>query len=244
MNGERAESFATWFSNKYATMFDDQVTRYITMARERILPAFGALEQEAEQVTDSEYEGFGQHYDPECHDPAALAETAFENGVTHYVVMSEVAQGVRNLLAAGLYHLFEQQVATLMRTWSAGPHCRGTLCRFEAILSDAGFMLAATPSWLQVSTELKHLANVVKHAEGPSAQKLRKRRPDLFRPKKEDGTISFEDIATTQPLAGESIYVTERDLEDFAKAICALWRGIVEDGKINDRLPPAIARNE
>ena len=106
---QRKVSFAAWFSVTHAAFFDSQIKQYIETACTRILPTFGDLEKEAENVSEREYEKLGQHFGPDQQDPADFAEEALERGVDYYVVMSHVAQGVRNLLAAGLYRVLQVQ---------------------------------------------------------------------------------------------------------------------------------------
>ncbi len=48
-------------------------------------------------------------------DPADFAEAAEQAGVSHYLLLDGIRQGMLNLFAAALYHSFEQQVMRFHR---------------------------------------------------------------------------------------------------------------------------------
>lgn len=86
--------------------------------------------------------------------------------------------------------------------------------------------LTGFPSWPNVY-ELRHVAKVVKHAEGRSAQQLRARRPDLFvSPLLARSGVRPMPEPVKQPLVGEGLYLQERDLQDYTAALVSLWREV------------------
>ena len=195
-----------------------------------VLPAFDNLDQRADQVAEDYYNRIGAEpaFNNEYVDIGDIADAAQDHSLSWYEMMTSVRQTMRNLLAAGLFHLVEQQLAVLCR--------------------DAGFMveppqdtkldkvaqwykqhlrldLKTLPTW-RLMDELRLVANAVKHAEGSSTRKLEKLRPELFsnpdydeidkefgghgiRPR--TGTISA-------PLAGEDLFVSENLLKTYAEA--------------------------
>jgi hypothetical protein len=48
-------------------------------------------------------------------DPSVFAEAARDMGVEHYLLLSGIRQGIVNLFATALYHLFEQQLMLFHR---------------------------------------------------------------------------------------------------------------------------------
>ena len=72
--------------------------------------------------------------------------------------------------------------------------------------------------------ELKTAANAIKHGTGRAGDELAKLRPDLF------GSSDILQIEVAPvpdfiytPLAGEDIYVSERDLSEWCDAAIAFW---------------------
>ena len=74
--------------------------------------------------------------------------------------------------------------------------------------------------------ELNLVANVVKHASGPSAGKLHVIRPDLFSPPglEEFGpTFAPKPEDVEHPAGGLDLYVTEHNLQVYFKAAEEFW---------------------
>ena len=94
--------------------------------------------------------------------------------------MVSLRQSMVNLLAAGLYHMIEQQLGALSLD-----------CAYERVsdtnldvvktwyVTNLGIDLSSLEPWAKLR-ELRLVANSVKHAEGGSAKQLRELRPDLF----------------------------------------------------------------
>ena len=96
--------------------------------------------------------------------------------------MVSVRQAMLNLLAAGLYHLAEQQLADSYR--DASFHVDPPPDTNVGLVSDwysahFGLDLKTLPSWA-VFDELRLVANAVKHAEGAATRQLRERRLEFF----------------------------------------------------------------
>lgn len=137
------------------------------------------------------------------------------------------------LFAVGLFHLFEQHAGWLYAQAQRSDRVdRSVLKAFEDWLTNVGVVVRDWPEWQKIVGELHHVANVMKHAEGNSAEKLRSIRPELFQwplfrgknealfgghPRKLHGQ---------SPLAGEGIYVTEDDFKSYADAINAFWSNV------------------
>lgn len=136
-------------------------------------------------------------------------EDAGRDGIEYYSTLDDVRQGLMNLFAAGLYHLFEQQQASL--------HARAN--RVNVIVPG----VREASEWTVVN-EARLVANVVKHAEGRSAEELKSLRPDIFvRPVEREMGQAYVASTIDRPLAGEDLYVTLADLERFAAAERAVW---------------------
>ena len=82
---------------------------------EKVAPAFEGIAEDAERAADAEFERLGSMpYDDQT-DMSDVAEMANDHGIAYYETMSGVRQGVLNVLAVGLYHLFEQQQLFFLR---------------------------------------------------------------------------------------------------------------------------------
>lgn len=160
-------------------------------------------------------------------DEGDVADDAQAAGLAFYETIIAMHHAVLNLFAAGLFHLFEQQVAALYRDWTGQTLRRGLLplaALRDWLRDEVGVDITRAPSWNRLH-ELELLANVVKHAAGRSADELRARNPDYFRqPLLREA--AFRDIPTSErpvetPLTGEDIYVTKADYDRFLEAVLA-----------------------
>lgn len=88
-------------------VFVRQVTRVGEVAAKRLLATFANIADEADAVANEVFERLGNQ--PGEGDMGDVAEAARDEGVDHYHALSTLEQAVKNLLAAGLYHVFEQQ---------------------------------------------------------------------------------------------------------------------------------------
>jgi hypothetical protein len=80
-------------------------------------------------------------------------------------------------------------------------------------------------NWRRISKELRYVANVVKHADGTSSEKLKFLNPDLFlRPTfGVHLTIPICKKRVYQPLFGEGLYVTVEVLRLYVHALREFW---------------------
>jgi hypothetical protein len=227
---------STWLDHRFwpgyfANVFVPQVTALVDAIEQRVLPGFEHIDQEVDEAAHREYERLGQMPADDSYDMADAAEQAVEAGIDLYQTLRGVRQALLNVSAAALYHLFEQQLLVFYRR--QGLHARrqndDSNLNVEALrseLSTIGINFDGLSSWPTI-VELRLLANAVKHAEGDSAAKLRKRRPQLYA----DPSIAkagLNDLGIPQtifmPLAGQDIYVTQDDLARYSSAIASFWK--------------------
>lgn len=176
-----------------------QLEMYEIEGLHRILLAFSNMEQESEKQGDAVYRAYGggEH----------AAEVALDIKIDHYQKLTELRQAMINMLVVSLYHLFEQHQNEF--NW---------LITDQATFSDL-------PTWPKVE-ELRLAANAVKHAEGPSAEQLRKLRPDLFvAPPFTMADFPFDVISDpiTNPLGGVDVYLSADDFKEYREALDELW---------------------
>ncbi len=204
---------------------------------ERLIPTFDTIDEEAEKVSDKKWEDFSSNAYPPDIDPADLAESAMDEGINYYMTLSGIKQTLLNVLSTWMYHLFEQQVLFLLRREVLHPTEENIsklikIQVFKERLISQDIDIEHFSSW-ETITELKWLSNSIKHAEGYSANKLRKLRPDLFSPPaiRESGMELFDGKPVSNiymPLSGDDLYVSEIDLKKYKNAITNFWSEFIE----------------
>ncbi len=111
----------------FAGTFAAEVEALRDAVAARLVPSFGDLEAEANAVAKREYDRLGRLSDGEGGgwDMADAAEWAQDQALTYHARMTGVRQGLVNLAAAGVYHVYEQQAShfvrrELVRPWEEG----------------------------------------------------------------------------------------------------------------------------
>jgi len=211
-------------------MFLPQLTALRNCIFGRVLPAFDQVESEADQIQREALERLAATAN-EYTDGEDLAEAALEAGLKHYELMMGTRQTVMNALAVALYHLFEQQrhVLTLRTFLDSEPDSRKRDKCFREFLEEHGVDRATFIHQTKLE-ELHLVANVAKHAEGQSAERLRALRPEIFLPPsiRNDSTPRSSSVRPVSlPLMGEDLFVQPEDLRAYLDAVESFWRFIL-----------------
>jgi hypothetical protein len=202
-----------------------------------VLPQFTNINQRADQMADDYYlsavsQPANEDFDG---DLSGFAEEAHDHALGWYEMMRSLRQTMLNLLAAGLFHLTEQQLARLSE--DAGfegrrPKDSGLDNLAKWYLSTLRLDLHNLPEWCLI-VELRLVANTAKHAEGCSSNGLRNLRPDLFLDPALSGLFpdaGFQDFLArrpvTAPLAGEGLFVTEDTLKTYSESVIRFFEQI------------------
>jgi hypothetical protein len=194
------------------------------------LPAFGDLAAEAEQMQDEALDRFNKIPTGEDCDPSWPAAMAHEEALEHYLGMCAVRQTLLNAFTPILYHTWEQQLLAFHRRAVLHPSEEHepkllSLKVLDERLACNGLNLQSLTSW-PIIEELKHVANTVKHADGPSAEIVKTRYPILF------DNPALGDFDTPKftyrprvysPLSGDDVYVREDDLRRYTGALITFW---------------------
>jgi hypothetical protein len=206
----------------------DELKRYESAFVNRIVSTFANLDEEAKRIEEAEYARLDLAA-TEHSDPADAAEAAFGKGLDYYLTVSAVRQGIFNLMVAGLFHLLEQQCQYLA-TWVltgkvAKPDPMGGVYQLKNILDAKWSIRVETFAGWQRIEELRLVANTVKHGDGPSSEKLRALRADLFSPLK-DFALQGSSLPI-RPLVGEGLYLTEGQFAEFKASIEDFWTQLI-----------------
>lgn len=208
----------------------------------RVLPAFDGINEEAHALEQRRYEELISSVHVADEDDMwdageAMADLAFNEAMDHAVLLESMRFTTLNLYAAALYHLTEQHLIDVplkILNYDERHNLRpdGAVEWFKNSL---GLDLASLPSWPLIE-ELKLVANVVKHGEGDSAARLRKRRPDLFVYPHLRGHVKLFDRPRIEAsLFGNDFFVTREEFEQYHKGSVNFWT------EVADALP-ALAR--
>lgn len=229
---------AAYWAQHLRNVYVNAIESYSVGALERILPVFSGIAEEADAAADAEFERLGaMPADPDGSvDMADLAEQADSHGQAFYETMNGLRQGVRNLLAVGLYHLFEQQQADFFqRALATKENQAFQSTKLEELLAEQGIDLKSFGCAAKVY-ELRVAANAIKHGAGTSAEKLAELRPDLFEdpilakhlgslglPTEDKETARQRAATLVAPLAGDDLYVVENDIMAWCDAVKEYW---------------------
>ena len=164
MNGHYLASQIRYFARP--------ITAFREYAMRDVLPAFGNIDERATQVGNDYYQRIGSQ--PACEDDiidmADVAEVAEDRARDWWEMMTSLRQSMLNLMAAGLFHLVEQQLARVSHdALFNGPVKDSKLSDVERwYRQNANIDLTGLPSWRQID-EMRLVANTIKHGEGGSA---------------------------------------------------------------------------
>jgi hypothetical protein len=171
-------------------------------------------------------------------DLSDAADAAQQHSYDWWEMMTSLRQTMLNLMAAGLFHIVEQQLATLSGDALFDEPVKDTKISDVRAWYQRELQIdfTAMPSW-KVMDELRLVANTVKHGEGASAKMLRAEHPELFNPAytelyRDAGVHSEGRVrraTLSAPLSGDDFFVTEEILQGYAEAAEAFFGEIATE---------------
>ena len=156
---------------------------YGQWVEEHVIPLSQQLQRMAETVERETYDDLitqtvGGEY---LGDGSEEAEAARDVGLSFYQDISKMYRATLNLFSAGLFHLLEQQLADLTRDAAMEKEVSHTT--LEAVVDwykkHCQLDLTRFSLWSLID-ELRLVANTTKHAEEPSANQLRGKKPSCL----------------------------------------------------------------
>jgi hypothetical protein len=227
---------ASFWRRYFRGSFQPHLERVLEALEKRILPAFDEIDAEATALQEQTWNDLiAGPYDPDV-DESMLANAAFEAGYDHYAGMEAVRQSLINSFGPMLYHTWEQQLLAFHRREVLHPseECDNALLKLQELqdrLRAEGVDITQLPTWSTI-TELRLVANTVKHADGDSADRLKKGRPDLFDWHHAKGDEARQPSSfirrVYRPMSGEDLYLTLDDLQTYGHATISFWDGFAD----------------
>ncbi len=178
----------------------------------RAMAGFAKIDEEAESYAERVFESYVESVGEG--EPGDFVEEATGQGAEYWSTLKALRQAVLNLLAVGLYHLFEQHLEKVA----------GILRGRTQPLPD----VTALSGWQKIY-ELRLVANTAKHADGSSAEKLRSLRPDLLVDPVLRGSPLEKHVLASRidsPMGGKDLFVTVTDLTAYRDALRQFWEGV------------------
>jgi hypothetical protein len=213
----------------FVTQFHLAIDRYRRLFDERVYPPFADIDRAAHEEAQPLHDKWmaDRWPEPEAYDAGEAADHFTALSQRTYDQLFSMQTILTNLFTAGLYHSFEQQMLAML-LHDGQPIPRQPTTAFSSwAFSTLQLDVTTSPGWRTIS-ELRLVANVVKHAEGNSERDLRQRRPDLFdHPLLRDPAyagIPRSEPPVRAPLAGEDLYLIKADFDHYAQAVSGFWQ--------------------
>ncbi len=216
--------------NFWETFFRDKCIKRIeyyfdTLVR-RILPIYENIEREAEKISKEKWDEYMSMPVDDSIDPSEIAEKAFDEGLEYFLIMAGQKQSQINHSTTVLYHLVEQHLLFFHRKQLLMPwkeQNKKLICfkELRSRLKQHNIDINTFSSW-NIFEELRLVNNVVKHADGESANRLKKLRPDLFQLsgiKSNSSKFKIPESWVYLPMAGEDLYLSLEDVKNYKNSL-------------------------
>ncbi len=211
-----------------------QIETIVRVVKEKIVPMFAQAEREANDIEQQILHAtvYSENVDYE-----SIAEYAFEKGLEHYILLTDLTYGILNMFAASLYHLFEQHLIMLYRKEFVHPSMEIdpnniSLKAIKKELKVRSIYIACFTNYPKIM-ELKSVCNCIKHGDGHSCEKVKKSRADLFEFPHFRGQdiLSLPTGSIITPLAGDSLRISEQDFEEYAQTVLSFFEELFETNR-------------
>lgn len=217
---------ADYWDRYFSVIFIQKINAFQNILG-RVLTSFDNLGEEAKKIAEEESALlFEMPADPDGSiDLASLADMAQNVAIDYYVTMSNMKHGLIGLFTSGLFHLFEQQIFLFYNKGILKYGEKKAIIspqeweKLKNRLKDERIDLESFESFNRIKI-LQLVANVIKHGEGHSADKLKGLKPDYFNPL--DSLFHLQ-IEAEMPLAGGDIKIPIEDFDQYCEDVKTFW---------------------
>ena len=171
---------------------------------ERLLPVYNNIEIEAEAVAKAKYDELGKKFNPESMDESDAVEMAWEEGGEYYALQHAMKAEFLLSTATWLFHLFEKDCREMCPTLYNKP------IELKDKLKEMGINCDSNSNWYKINTELRLVANTIKHGKGVSYDKLKPLKPNYF-----ETTASY--------LTDSKIELSKEDILMYIENMLSFW---------------------
>lgn len=138
----------------------------------RLLPVYDSIESEANAVAEAHLNDSSIAFNPDTMDTMDAYQQAWEEGGQYYTMQHAMKTELLRNTATWLFHLFEKDCREMC------PYADSV--QLKSNLEKIGIDCSDQSDWYKINTELRLVANTIKHGEGRSSQELRRIRPEYF----------------------------------------------------------------
>jgi hypothetical protein len=212
---------------------------YVEQAQKRLLSQFDNMKAEADRAAEEHLEKMSIHFNADVYDPSDLYESAHEEGIAFYQLLSDMYENTRLSVIAGMYHQWDKKlrewIVNEMTHWHRGENAiqsiwKADFSKLMGFLLAMGFDASKKVSGYERLNALRLVVNVYKHGNGSSLDDLKKSNPEFLTNPLRDGELPLDWIDHT------FLHVSDQQLEEFSVAIMNFWKAIPERIFLADEL--------
>ncbi len=175
----------------------------------KLLPVYDEIESEAKIIEEKTLGKLSKNFNPDTMDPSDAYQEAWENGAEHYTLQHEMKKEFLLSTATWLFHLFEKDCKNMCPLLHNKPE------ELKTKLIEMKISCDNNSDWYIINTELRLVANTIKHGGGHSLESLKIKRPDFF----EDG-LSF--------LSDGKINISFEDIQNYVNRMKSFWESFFD----------------
>ena len=199
---------------------------YMKQVKARVLRNFDNMGEEADGVSDEDYDRLGSMYS-EDGDMGAAAEEANDRGVEFYMLLNDMKIQTTLGAMASLYHQWDKDFRDFLERELSNWYDRDEISEFVwksdlnrlfNTLEDLGWPIRRAP-WFQLLNAFRLIVNVYKHGKGPSFDELAQQYPRYL--KGPFDTMDEASFLTTPRYV--DLVITEEEFDELAGAIRQFW---------------------
>ncbi len=171
---------------------------------DNLLPVYDDIEAKAKVIEKEKLDELSKTFNPDTMDPSDAYQEAWEKGAKHYTLQHAMKTEFLLSTATWLFHLFEKDCRKMCPKLYKKPE------ELQKKLEDMGINCNDESNWYKTNTELRLVANTIKHGEGSSCKKLKLIRSDYF------------EIRTSY-LTDSKIEISHKDIQIYIENMKSFW---------------------
>ena len=171
---------------------------------EKLLPVYNDIEAEAKIIEKEKLDELSKTFNPDTMDPSDAYQEAWEEGAEHYMLQHAMKSEFLLSTATWLFHLFEKDCREMC------PNLYNKPDKLQKKIEEMGINCDEQSDWYKTNTELRLVANTIKHGEGGSCAKLKLIKPQYFE-------------TETSYLTDSKIEISDQDLQVYIEHMKSFW---------------------